>query len=569
MSYFALRVIRSRITADAQRARLPEVGLGLVLALSLVVGPGFAAPADAATRTGCHRNAPPTIRDGFPEPQRRYSRNGVLNTTLRAAVGPTTIDGKRVIAQTYDGQYPGPTLILCAGDRLKVNFKNDLPEPTNLHTHGFHVSPSGNHDNVYLDLAPGRRFQYDYRIPRDQPSGSYWYHPHRHMFVEAQIFGGLSGAIVQEGGLDRLPALRKVPQRLMIIQSTEVRDGRVLPVEDTLEKDTPLHVNGAINPTVKIRPGQIQRWRIFNANDNRIVVLRLTGQRFRVLAQDGNTLARPRAVRKLMIPPGSRREVLVRGGARGRSVMRALPFAQFPGGDKARNGGPTPNQSVITLKSAGRHSADRFPRKLTRTQEDLRRMRVDRRRAIVFDEEETASGGTDFLLNGHVFDPNRVTTMKLNSVEEWKLVNRNTEWHTFHIHVNDFQVISVNGKKRNFVDYEDNVMLPPKSTVVIRTHPTDFTGKFVFHCHVTFHEDHGMMAAVQVKRNPSAAELVADVSGDGPMTIVSTAQGSDAQPDPDATPVAWVTAGLDRNRSPVSPDSEGSPFVCRLGLSHS
>jgi Multicopper oxidase len=38
--------------------------------------------------------------------------------------------------------------------------------------------------------------------------------------------------------------------------------------------------------------------------------------------------------------------------------------------------------------------------------------------------------------------------------------------------------------------------MPPKSTVVIRMNAIDFTGKSVFHCHVTFHEHHGVMAAV-------------------------------------------------------------------------
>ena len=52
------------------------------------------------------------------------------------------------------------------------------------------------------------------------PAGSYWYHPHLHMFVEPQIFAGLAGAIVQEGGLDTLPSLRHVPQRWIVIQNT-------------------------------------------------------------------------------------------------------------------------------------------------------------------------------------------------------------------------------------------------------------------------------------------------------------------------------------------------------------
>ena len=35
----------------------------------------------------------------------------------------------------------------------------------------------------------------------------------------------------------------------------------------------------------------------------------------------------------------------------------------------------------------------------------------------------------------------------------------------------------------------------------MRYRPTDFTGKFVFHCHVLGHEDNGMMAVVQVVKN--------------------------------------------------------------------
>jgi FtsP/CotA-like multicopper oxidase with cupredoxin domain len=40
--------------------------------------------------------------------------------------------------------------------------------------------------------------------------------------------------------------------------------------------------------------------------------------------------------------------------------------------------------------------------------------------------------------------------------------------------------------------------MPPGSTIKFLTRPTDFTGKFVFHCHMTFHEDHGMMGVVKV-----------------------------------------------------------------------
>ena len=40
--------------------------------------------------------------------------------------------------------------------------------------------------------------------------------------------------------------------------------------------------------------------------------------------------------------------------------------------------------------------------------------------------------------------------------------------------------------------------LPVGGTVVIRMKFVEFTGKFVFHCHILNHEDHGMMAIVEV-----------------------------------------------------------------------
>jgi hypothetical protein len=96
--------------------------------------------------------------------------------------------------------------------------------------------------------------------------------------------------------------------------------------------------------------------------------------------------------------------------------------------------------------------------------------------------------------------------------------------------VNDFQVVSVAGKRVPYVDYEDNVALPPKSKVVILMRPTDFTGKFVMHCHVTFHEDHGMMAAVQVVRNLTAGQARASVGEQGGFQVASSAYESTTVP---------------------------------------
>src|SRR5258708_39789220 len=71
---------------------------------------------------------------------------------------------------------------------------------TNLHTHGLHVSPAGNSDNVFREIPPGASFQYTFTIPPDHPSGTFWYHPHKHGSVAYQMANGMAGALIVEGG---------------------------------------------------------------------------------------------------------------------------------------------------------------------------------------------------------------------------------------------------------------------------------------------------------------------------------------------------------------------------------
>jgi FtsP/CotA-like multicopper oxidase with cupredoxin domain len=80
----------------------------------------------------------------------------------------------------------------------------------------------------------------------------------------------------------------------------------------------------------------------------------------------------------------------------------------------------------------------------------------------------------------------------------WKIENETPWWHTFHIHINDFQLTKVNGERVRGINNNDNVSIPPGGSVTMRYLPTDFTGKFVFHCHVLGHEDNGMMGTVRV-----------------------------------------------------------------------
>ncbi len=107
--------------------------------------------------------------------------------------------------------------------------------------------------------------------------------------------------------------------------------------------------------------------------------------------------------------------------------------------------------------------------------------------------------GMAFLINGKSYENQRIDTqVKLNTVEDWEIVNTGTMDHPFHLHVNHFQVISRNGKPEPYRAWRDTVLVRKGETVRIRIPFRDYAGKTVYHCHILDHEDLGMMANLEI-----------------------------------------------------------------------
>ena len=102
---------------------------------------------------------------------------------------------------------------------------------------------------------------------------------------------------------------------------------------------------------------------------------------------------------------------------------------------------------------------------------------------------------------------------RLNSVEEWKIINMNNDAHPMHIHVNDFQVMGIDDPNRGKTGIEpwgvDNVNVPAPifndmhvvstpATLTLRQEFLEFAGTYVIHCHRLNHEDNGLMATINV-----------------------------------------------------------------------
>jgi FtsP/CotA-like multicopper oxidase with cupredoxin domain len=225
-------------------------------------------------------HAPPGVNAGpdgkpapFREPVRLSSKDGVLEVRLSAHQGTVNLDtvkepvtnflvfGYDLIKGTSsdgstkgDNLYPAPTLRVDPGQRLIVHFDNDLQDltikdfydpaftpkggevpiypptlteaPLNLHTHGLHVSPSGNADNVLLSIPAGMGNTYTYDVPGTMPNGLYWYHSHRHTMTTQQTYLGLAGLleIGRPDGNVPLVTQNNIPVRDMAIQYNYVFD---------------------------------------------------------------------------------------------------------------------------------------------------------------------------------------------------------------------------------------------------------------------------------------------------------------------------------------------------------
>ena len=136
---------------------------------------------------------------------------------------------------------------------------------------------------------------------------------------------------------------------------------------------------------------------------------------------------------------------------------------------------------------------------------DLGDLGVHEIRELVFSASESNTTMNRFgeqgtnMINGKVFDHNRVDqTVNLGNLEEWHIKNIDGDDHTFHIHINDFQVMSVNDQPYEAHGLQDTVILPANGEVVVRIPFEDFVGRFVYHCHILPHEDTGMMGTVEV-----------------------------------------------------------------------
>ncbi|MFE0652540.1 multicopper oxidase family protein [Streptomyces sp. NPDC059534] len=469
----------------------------------------------------------------------------------------------RVTSRTYNGTIPGPTLRVCGGDTLRLTHVNGLPpnpphttdphaphhaNSFNLHTHGLHVSPSGQADNVLREFAPRTedevaagapepRHETVIDVPENHPAGTYWYHPHLHGATAEQLIGGMAGVIIVEGDVDEVPEIKAAADIVLCISELKFRDGHVPAfTSGTWVNGIPslFTVNGTVNPTLTLRPGEVQRLRLVAATAFTALQLKITstststsvgdGLTMHQIAQDGVTFGAPRAQTIVDLGMGNRADVLIQGATPGTYQLRA---ATAPGPLMTIQVSGEPVQPPMELPTSlpqGRPFLD---------ENDITHPGADRE--VVFHADPGVFTGpfpnAYRMLGTHptpaadptgdlthdpaygLFDPDYTNhTLRLGSVERWTIRTDETipaRSHPFHLHTNQVLLTHRNGQPLETPTWHDTIGLPggtPGQSATFLVRYEDFTGDTFVHCHQLHHGDLGMMQTVRYVEAPNPGQ---------------------------------------------------------------
>lgn len=315
-----------------------------------------------------------------------YVANGSADApVIRTRLGaPLTITLKNEIAdRTRIDAVTGPGKLTIATDPVpdSPGFYSVVPGmrhpatgATNLHVHGFAVPPVSPQDDVLTictdpagSSACGRReFTYRYQVPLGMTEGLYWYHPHVHGEVQAQMLMGLTGAIVVEGPQEDARRAAGIEDRILIVRQIQDQDaGRTqaaamiaAPTGEHHPRKTPhpenahaidtahellcgttsgvdaISLNGTPVPVgevpdeslahFELARNELQLWRLLNAATDAFLDLSVVDQTgapmpVQVIARDGSPLAddagtplpAQETIESQFVPPAGRIEFLI------------------------------------------------------------------------------------------------------------------------------------------------------------------------------------------------------------------------------------------------------------------
>ncbi|MCF8106631.1 MAG: multicopper oxidase family protein [Desulfohalobiaceae bacterium] len=405
----------------------------------------------------------------------------------------------------------GPVFRVRRGQRVRIRFKNRIPQESIIHWHGLHVPPEDD-GHPRLTVPGGEDYVYDFTIANR--AGTYWYHPHPHGLTGNQVYGGMAGLFLisdqEEQALD-LPA-GEYDLPLVIQDRTFAADNRLVYVQNPMQRMTGFlgdraMINGRAGNEYFVK-GRSYRLRILNASNSRLLRLGWSdGRNLQILGTDGGLLDKTLVVPDIMLGPAERIDLWadfadMQKGAK--VSLQSLPFN--PGSGPMGMMGNTSRLPAGSQYELVRFQVTEEEKGETKPPERLASLeRLDPEQAVNRDNPRRFFLEMNHMqptINGRTFNMSEVAPdemVRLGTTEIWEFVNSGGMMampHPMHIHGLSFQVIGrFGGPGYRFLDkgWKDSVLVMPGERVVVIMRFLDHKGLYLYHCHNLEHEDLGMM----------------------------------------------------------------------------
>ncbi|GGL87713.1 hypothetical protein GCM10010840_27120 [Deinococcus aerolatus] len=199
---------------------------------------------------------------------------------------------------------PGPEIRVKQGDLVRITLHNTLDQPHTIHLHGI-VSLAQRMDG--LDpVLPGQSFTYEF-VATD--AGTFAYHCHFQTNLHLDM--GMYGALIVEPS-DSASVIW-TSEHTLILDEWDSRQDPENPVHHVVPNY--FLVNGRASPLIPdlpILPGDVSLLRLINMGYD-VHSMHLHGVTFLIVAKDGHDLPQPYKADTLLIGPGERYDLLVKG----------------------------------------------------------------------------------------------------------------------------------------------------------------------------------------------------------------------------------------------------------------
>ncbi|MDQ2698727.1 MAG: multicopper oxidase domain-containing protein, partial [Actinomycetota bacterium] len=233
------------------------------------------------------------------------------------------------------------------------------------------------------------------------------------------------------------------------------------------------------------------------------------GRPIDLIATDGGLLEASVELDRVMLSPGERAEVLVRVTPGERLVLRSEMTAGTAGmidTIAAMNGG-TDSFDVLEVRAADRlEPSPVVPERLTDVPP------VDESQVVT-----TRTFDLDgFEINGHQMEMGRIDeTVTVDTTERWTVTNASQMPHSFHVHDVQFRIASIDGSPPppELAGWKDTFFATPETEFDLILRFEDYADpdtSYMYHCHLLWHEDQGMMGQFAVVEPGQSATMTGE-----------------------------------------------------------